>query len=523
MLLAASLLLTLAPVRAAAPSLATILQSHLAAVKAMHVREPRSHEISGSVDGLGVHGSFHEWEDGPRQRRDDTIGLRTQREMRVNGRLFVQNPNGDVRELHGLLARRQVTEDFIDTSAFANHPEAVQLVGEAVLADGRNVFRLRVTPPTGEPYNVAIDSKTWFVDEKSYLDGDDYETITYADYRATGGLLLPYTEIQSNGDHAFDITTRVERVVVNKPISADVFAPFTPTVVDVTQPVTVRLDKEGGLLFTRVKIHDKTFNFVVDSGAQAIVLDTGTARSLGLLPQGQLQIRGTGRTAGRGIVALNELHVGDVTLPVQVASVVDLGRIVQGPLAIDGILGYPFFAAAEVKIDPDKLTMTIAKPSALAPDGERVELDTDRELPEVRGMVNGAPARLFVDTGNGSELLIFQSFMDEHKGLIQTAGNRMVQNRGVGGGNNAVSTLVSQLELGSYKFYNISANVVLASAGAFADKTSGGNIGYGTLKNFVVTFDVSNHAMYLRRASTFDDGRYRTVYDPSGSIRLPPR
>lgn len=506
---------------AATPPLASILQSHLTAIKAMHLREPRTHETTGSVEGLGVKGAFHEWQDGARQRRDDTIGIRTQREMRIGDRLYVQNSNGDVRELHGLLARRQVTEDFVDSSAFAYHPEAVQLIGATVLADGRDAYRLRVTPPSGEPYNIALDAKSWMVDEKSYLDGDAYETITYNDYHVVDGMLVPFLEVQSSGDHAFDITTHVDHVIVNQPIPSDVFVPFTPTVVDVAQPVTVRLEKQGGLLFTRVRIHDKTFSFVVDSGAQGIVLDTATAHELGMLPQGELEIRGTGRTPGRGLVPLAEVKVGDATLPVHVASVVDLGRIVQGPLSIEGILGYPFFAAAEVRIDPDRLTMTIAKPSALNVDGEKVDLDTDRELPEVRAFVNGAPARLFIDTGNSSELLIFQSFMDEHHGLIQTAGNRQVHNRGVGGGNNAVSTLVNQLEIGSFKLYNLTGNVVLASAGAFADKTSGGNIGYGTLRNFVVTFDVSNHAMYLRRASTFDDGRYRPVFDSSGPV-IPP-
>jgi predicted aspartyl protease len=489
----------------------------------MHLREPHSHETIGDVLGLGVHGSFHEWQDGERQRRDDTLGIRTQREMRIGDRLYVQNPNGDVRELHGLLARRQVTEDFIDTGAFAAHPEAVQFLGTAVLPDGRNVYRLRITPPSGEAYNISLDAKTWLVDQKSYVDGDDFQTITYDDYHVVDGMLIPYLEVQSNGDHQFDITTHVSKVVVNQPIPADVFVPFAPTLIDAVKPVTVQLEKHNGLLFTRVKIHEKTFAFLVDSGAQGIVLDTQTAQSLGLLPQGHLQIRGTGRTAGRGIVDLDALQIGDATLPVHVASVVDLSRIVQGPVSIEGILGYPFFAAAEVRIDPDRLTMIVAKPTSLNIDGEKVELDTDRELPEVRGTVNGAPARLFVDTGNSGELLIFQSFMDEHKGLIQTVGNRQVTSRGVGGGNNSVSALVTQLELGSYRLFNRQANIVLAHSGAFADKTDGGNIGYGTLKNFVVTFDVANHALYLQRASTFDDGRYRAVLDPNGTVLTPPQ
>ena len=35
------------------------------------------------------------------------------------------------------------------------------------------------------------------------------------------------------------------------------------------------------------------------------------------------------------------------------------------------------------------------------------------------------------------------------------------------------------------------------------------NVGIGTLRNFVVTFALSDHAVYLKPAAKYDDGRYR--------------
>ncbi|MEO9169878.1 MAG: hypothetical protein ABI282_00960, partial [Candidatus Baltobacteraceae bacterium] len=66
-------------------------------------------------------------------------------------------------------------------------------------------------------------------------------------------------------------------------------------------------------------------------------------------------------------------------------------------------------------------------------------------------------------------------------------------------------------KIGPYHLYNRNANVMLASAGAFADRNDGGNIGFGVLRNFVTTFDLANHALYLQKARQFDDGRGRTV------------
>jgi hypothetical protein len=55
----------------------------------------------------------------------------------------------------------------------------------------------------------------------------------------------------------------------------------------------------------------------------------------------------------------------------------------------------------------------------------------------------------------------------------------------------------------------------MAEKGAFADRVDAGNVGLGILKNFIVTFDLSNGALYLQKGDAFDDGRLRTATTPS--------
>src|SRR5581483_9397750 len=117
--------------------------------------------------------------------------------------------------------------------------------------------------------------------------------------------------------------------------------------------------------------------------------------------------------------------------------VLDL-RGVTGSDAIDGILGYPFFAAAEVRIDPDTPALTFAKPGALKPDGAPFEVDSDRMLFEVQANVNGTDAQFVLDTGNGNELLVYRPFVRAHAGLIPYAGGEFAGNMGVGGSVSAV-------------------------------------------------------------------------------------
>lgn len=477
----------------------------------MHLQEPKTHETTGTIEGLGLKGIFHEWQDGDKQRRDETLGLRTQRVLRVDGRLWMQDVSGNIRELHGLVARRQVTEDFIDSMQFASHPENVAFVDRATLADGRTVYDLRVTPPKGEAYLIGIDTKTYLVDEKSYVDGDARATSTYNDYRVVQGMLVPYLEIDSHGDHQYDVTSQVTNVVVNQPIAKSVFDPLAPLTVSNSSPVTIPAAEHAGLLFAHVSIGGKPYQFLLDSGAQGVVVDPRVAHDLQLTPQGTLEIRGAGRIAAQGVIETPDIQLGGATLPAHVATVVDLSKIVDSSVQIDGILGYPLFAAAELRFDPDARTLTIAKPGTLPVLGTKLDVDTDRELPELDASVDRTDARFVIDTGNSNELLLFKNFIDDHPGIVQIAGHGFVSNRGIGGSTAAVGIGVGDLTLGPFHLYNRNANVILATGGAFADRNDGGNIGYGVLRNFIATFDLANHALYLEKARGFDDGRYRAV------------
>jgi hypothetical protein len=72
-----------------------------------------------------------------------------------------------------------------------------------------------------------------------------------------------------------------------------------------------------------------------------------------------------------------------------------------------------------------------------------------------------------------------------------------------------VTAMVDMLEIGHQRLYNRYTDVILASAGAFADRNDGGNVGFGVLRNFIATFDLADRALFLEKARRFDDGRFR--------------
>lgn len=497
-----------------ADTLAGVLIARKIALRHLGAHDYKRFEVSGLLTGLDMQGSFHTWQDGERQRSDENLGIRSQTVLRVGAGEFIVNSSGNVRRLHGLLVKRQRSEDFIESEKFLDEPKYSTLVSRVTLPSGADAFDVAVSPPDGQPLSVDIDAKTFMIDRMSYVDSDASTTIDYADYKTVAGALVAYTEVTSDGDHQFDITQRTTDVRVNKPIDSSVFAIPKTTQIETDGPVTVPIHERRGHLYASVTLRGRMFDFLIDTGSQGIVVDTRVAGATLLLPQGKLEVSGARRIGGLGLAALDSIRIGGARLPVNVVSVLDLSSATGGAMEIDGILGYPFFAAAEVRIDPVRMTMTFAKPGMLAPAKEKFDVDVDRELPEILASVDGTQGRFLVDTGNGNELLIFHRFAQAHPGRISYAGQSPTSNFGVGGTTRAVRATISELDLGPFRLFNRRGDIILTDTGAFADQFDAGNIGLPILRNFTTTFDLANEALYLQQGPNYDDGRYRTVTEP---------
>lgn len=483
-----------------------------AAITALHVHQPKTLEVHGMLLGAGLNGRFRTYESDGKERFDEEAGGRIETSLRLGQNEYIVNQSGNVRQLHGLLLRRQTTEDFINDDGFVNQPQYDAFAGEKQLADGRSVYEIVVTPPNGQPETVDLDTKTLMIDRISYDEEDGTSTEDFSEYSHAGGVLVAQREVDSNGDHAYDITHYVVKMFIDRPIGDQVFALPQNSVVQTDKPVTVPLSEHDGHFYARVRIGKQDYNMLVDTGAQGIVVDTRVAAEQGLKPEGRLEVAGTARTGGVGLAKLDSMTIGGVVLPVRSVSVLDL-QGTTGRFNADGVLGYPFFASAEVTIDPVAQTMTFAKPGTVHAQGDAISVDVDRQLPELDGKVNGTQGRFLLDTGNSTELLLFAPFMRAHPYLVGFQERRFASNFGIGGTTSALAVMVDELDVGNYRLFNRYTNVMQSDRGAFADKFDAGNIGMGVLKNFVMTFDLANARVYLQRDGTFDDGRGRPRYE----------
>ena len=491
------------------PDTAQILARYGAALS-RGAQPPERIESWGTLSGALLHGSVHLWHDGENERTEENLGARIDRSLQLGARRFIQNSSGNVIELHGTLLARAVTQDFIGSTALIEHPEYATLLGRATLEDGRDVYRLRVQPPGGDAETIAIDARTWLLDRLEYIEGDGPFTIDFSDYRPVAGYLFAFKQVQSDGTHMFDITQTLTGVKPGAKMPPGIFAPFVPAKLIAKQPVSVPIKEISGGIYTDVVIHGQTFSFLIDSGAQGIVLDTRTAARLALIPEGSFEARGVARTAGIGVTSLDKLHIGTATLPVGTASILDLASSTAGRFPIDGILGFPLFGASEVRIAVAHHSMTLGPPGSLPAAGTKFPIDVDRELPEVQARVNGIDGKFLVDTGNGNELLLFHPFVEANRGVIPQTLHAAMPSFGIGGSTRAYAVTIDELDLGGYRLFHRYANVILSSEGAFADRIDAGNIGLAVLRNFVFTIDAFNDALYLERGDEYDDGSHRS-------------
>jgi hypothetical protein len=212
-------------------------------------------------------------------------------------------------------------------------------------------------------------------------------------------------------------------------------------------------------------------------------------------------VRGAARIGGLRTARLGWLGIGDAGLDDLVVSTLDLGTLL-GRLRVDGILGYPFFASAVVELDLTGHTMRFGPPGSFAPAGERIPLDVDREVPEAVFRIDDrVDAPFLIDTGNSGELLLYRPFVERHPDLVAPTGPP-TRNYGVGGSNRSYRAQLDALALGSIVLYHRDVDVVFAASGAFADRIDAGNVGLSVLRSFVMTFDLSDAALYLRPATT---------------------
>ena len=247
---------------------------------------------------------------------------------------------------------------------------------------------------------------------------------------------------------------------------------------------------DNGRLFIPAKVGGVETEALLDSGAEATIVDPALAKRANL-PEGEATVmKGSGGETQARIVPDVTIEALGVALHPEAVVVLDLGdlssRLIKRPT--QAIVGRELFDAARLTFDLPAGTIAHAAPD-IEPRGKRVNLTAHAGIESIPVTVNGVQAQAEFDLGNGSDVMVSRA-MAKRLGLKVTG---QKAGGGIGGEIKRDMVVLKRLDVAGATFRNLPA--------AIDDQASANdlNIGTSVLKKFRITTDFKQRAVWLER------------------------
>lgn len=263
------------------------------------------------------------------------------------------------------------------------------------------------------------------------------------------------------------------------------------------------------LIFIQARINNSELLwFVLDTGANGLLINSRVAKSLGLKPDGRTNVGG----AGENLIEAHTVkgvsfEFAGARIPEQTATVVALDELEEDVgREVAGIIGFPLFNRHVVEIDFASRKVNAYDPSRFQykGQGEIIPLLIERNHPHVIARIvlpgrKPLEAKFLVDTGAPSVAGMLTVPFVESNQLLRADYKtlRIPGNRGIGGEIKILLGRASSLELGRYGFPSPVIGFFQDKDGFGASVEVDGLIGNEILRRFKVIFDYPHERMIL--------------------------
>jgi predicted aspartyl protease len=245
----------------------------------------------------------------------------------------------------------------------------------------------------------------------------------------------------------------------------------------------------NGRLFIAAKVNDVATEALLDSGAEATLIDPPFAAKA-RLPEGKAQVmKGSGGTAAARIVEGVTVKALGVELHPEAVVVLDLSdlsqRLIKRPTS--AVVGRELFDAARLKIDIQGGNIAVVDKASM-PAGVQLPLTAHAGIEAIPVRANSAEAQAEFDLGNGSDVMISRDLAKKLN--LKILGKRA--GGGIGGAIQRDYVRLDRLEIAGRTFRNLTANI--------DDQPSHNDMNVGTsiLKNFLITTDFAGRRVWLK-------------------------
>jgi predicted aspartyl protease len=281
-----------------------------------------------------------------------------------------------------------------------------------------------------------------------------------------------------------------------------------PEATTTVAPVQVPFHLQTGHAYIDVMINGQgPFHFVFDTGA-VNVMTPATAERLGLGLKGKVEATGTGGAQSAWKTKVETFSFGGQTKTDQVFYVLDLPSTIADGAQIDGLIGYEWLKQYPIKFDYDANTLTIyanTKPD-FSTSGQAVPISFKGKTPQIDGNVDGFAGRFTIDTGSSGSLTLSTPFVEKNNlTAYYHAKTKVMSAIGVGGPVFSLMARAGKLDMGGVSVDKPVTYLAQQTKGTSADQSLAGNIGFGVLHRFNVTFDYPHSKIYFAPNTHFSE------------------
>jgi hypothetical protein len=477
-----------------------------AAARAMGRFDSPAVQLHGVIEAEGRTGDFRE----AVRTRDGAYVTQAQYKMfgdaeGYNGRVrWKQDRSAASHELNAPFTKADsVSMAWLKRRGYLQRGSArVERVTHEVI-DGRRATVLHMRPRGGNAFRLAFDDSSHLLVRVQRDRPLSTVTESYSVYRRIGGIQVPFEiRIEDSGDVQ---AIHLDRYQASADAAAIGFSmPKQPDDMVMTGSSTIPLEAPAYPVVPAT-INGRQYDFILDTGGHNIVTPA-IAAELGLKSEGA----GTSGGSGPGRAATSdtyvaELRLGSATMTNQHFTVLDLGNAVKRkdkpPMA--GILGLEIFERMAVTIDEPggRLTIDAFEPGRRC-EGDKVPLVFDDDQPSAKGTIDGIPALIGIDVGNGGIPIVLWRWAEAHKVADRFRNGEQGSGHGVGGTNVTYRTKHHNIVVGRTAIRDTDINYATTSTGYFSSRADGMNLGRTLLQLHPVRFDYSQGHMCILPART---------------------